>query len=391
MTSSPLKWVEDLDRRIQGVVGLTPSLPWSLKEGILLLLYLRRLSLTRLMKVLLISHVKFRIPYRMDPSVWHYGPSDRKLHKYIKLVIEEGYVQRGKILQENGEDIPVYELTDKGRTYVKTTILPWGDLDKYRENIMVLLSLPTDLLTEYANHVARFKREGKEGNVAVRISYLEDFSDQQYNSVGSRIVLHTLLSQYIILSGYMGDLPFISTYNVSQLPEVKQVNCSLKEALFKSKIPRSNTLLFELKNCVLNRFLYVLATYIINVLEQRWATLEEITCLTHDLYFEAVYKRPFRKYLSEEEGERLDRRGGFSRRSMNRDLKILKTHGFLEETNGHKTCYKVTSLSFTDGLNTVSLPRPEWIRETYNILKDEISFLNHRTDALERGFHGVHS
>ena len=201
------------------------------------------------MKLLDISYLKFRIPLKFNIAVWHYGPSDRYFHKYLRIHIEEGYVNK---IKDNGKEY--YQLSETGRNYVKEQILPWDCLDAYSEKIMYLLSLPLDILINYSEFLSGFK--GEKGNrTYIRLASVEDFTSR-YDKIPAKICLNTLIFAYHeVRRFYGGPMNKPSSEKMQFVPVVPVKN--LHRVLIKQNPPKIRTDLYELKNYVFNRFLYV--------------------------------------------------------------------------------------------------------------------------------------
>lgn len=370
----------------------TLSLPESVYEGILFILYcVKRISIFKLMKILAISHLKLRIPYSLRLVVGHFGLLTPSLHKYVRLMVEEGFVKivDGESLE--GKRRRYYELTENGRRYVATTILPWEDVSYYEKGLAFLLSLPTSSLIEYSNYVANFSKEGANGPHAVlRAAFLEDFRDPKFQSPRCRIVINSLLAAYrTIRKMFDGSLVNAPHFDINSFSAEKAIAEKFEDVLVKRRPTHCRSHLIELKNSVLNRFLYLLAIYIINILDRRPAALEEIKCMTHDHYLDAYRNLLFEKYLPDEEKKRYKRQKKLSNKRIQRDIDLLLRSGFLKsEKPNDAHYYVVTATTFVNNGDKLYLPDPEWLKETFEIFNDENTFLEHRLNALRRGYPG---
>lgn len=387
--------MEKVDHRLEevlkGSIGLTLSLPEDIMEGILLLLYcVKKIGISRLMKMLAISHLKFRIPYNLRLGISHFGLMNHSLHRYLRLMVEEGFVKVTNEETPGGKKRTFYELTENGRKYVTTTILPWEDVSRYENGLAFLLSLPTNSLIEYSNYVAGFLTEKVGGMFFVlKAAFLEDFQNPNFTSPRCRIIINSLLmTHHTIRKIFKGSLATAPPFDARALSSRKMIKGNLEDILVKRAPTHCHSHLIELKNCVLNRFLYVLAIYLVNIIDARPATLEEIKCLTHDHYLDAYRNLLFQKYLTKEERNRYKRQKKLSNKRIQRDLTILERFGFIRDIKiDDRHYYVATAKVFVSEKNELHLPEPDWLKETYQVFIDEAAFLEHKLNALRRGYY----
>lgn len=186
-TGRLVSFVENVDRKLKEVIkdsiALNLSLPEDTREGIFLLLYcINRVGISKLMKMLAISYLRFGIPYNLMLGISHFGLMSHSLHRYLRLMVEEGFVKVTNQETPEGQKRTFYEITENGRKYVTATILPWEDLSRYQNGLAFLLSLPTNLLIEYSNYLAGFSKERAGGMFTVlKVAFLEDFSELKFH------------------------------------------------------------------------------------------------------------------------------------------------------------------------------------------------------------------
>lgn len=188
---------------------------------------------------------------------------------------------------------------------------------------------------------------------------------------------------------FKGSLATMPLFDAKALRSEKMIRGKSEDILVKRTPTHCHSHLIELKNYVSNRFLYVLAIYFINIIDTRPATLEEIKCLTHDHYLDAYRNLLFQKYLTKEERNRYKRQKKLSNKRIQRDLNLLQKVDFIKDIGiDDRHYYVVTARSFTDGKNKLYLPDPDWLKETYRVFMDETAFLEHKLNALKRGYYG---
>jgi len=368
--------------------------PWSNREFLRFLIYVAqregvKLRLDRqfkINKIVTSLSIGKGYPKTATPVVFHRGLFDPTVDKYLRLEIEEGYV-----ILENG----CLKLTSKGERYVKTMLIPNTDSDIYEE-VAKLLMMPEDFLEKKAYREAGFKVEMLRGKQIWRFIELEDFEELNLKKAKIKIFLNTLLQKIqevrnlVEHTDVLDKFPKIDVENLSSRKKVKK---DLRKVLIKTRVPASKAMqIVELKNAVLNRFVYVVAIYLINVIEGRYAGFKEIYWLTHDWAFEVEQKRrskKYRRYASEKEKEDIRKRQlqTASSRVVRNDLNLLVEMGILHK-DSRTNSYAVTALSYTDGKTRIKLPPSDVIREYYELLHDELAVINSEYRARKRGFNG---
>ena len=360
--------------------------PWSPREFIRLATYIAqrygvKLGKLRLAKAEAVMALEQGFPRASVISLYHYGPFNQSFEKYLRLEISRGYLKQ----TPHG-----LELTKQGEDYVKTMLLPF-DSDDYCNQLAELLLMPENELITKAFESAGFKVDRIKGKLIYRLVRLEDFmSERALSKPSQKILSSTLLSKIIELEGFLDNASYLPKVDVENLPKWVKIGQNLRKICKKTRVPASKALqIVELKNAILNRFIYLLVVYSVNVVKNRYANIEEIYYMTHDWALEYRKKKRFNKYLSENEVQNLEKRKVqiTSRKVVKNDLNVLAMAGLLrrdKQTNS----YAVSALSFTDGEVTLYLPSAQSVKERYELLCDELNILQREFRAYERAFNG---